>query len=332
MTRTSNPQEPLGTLRVDAQHRSQTFLDDVDRFVRWDHFRGRLSALYAAVGRPAHDPVRMLKLVFVQRLYNLSDEEVVRQLDDRRSFERFVGLDRLDASSLTYFRKRLSQASPTLLDELLGLVNQEIARHGYTMQTGSIVDASLIASRHRPGATYATGSHAGEVIDPDATSVARQRNGRTTYHAGMKLHLRCSTDGMIQTVRVTPNTVHDTKLLPELVEHGPPCEMLYADRGYDSEANRAVLFRKKMRDGIMRRVPRTKEHRRRSITARNRSLAQPRSRVEGIFGVMKRTTTTCLRYRGAPTNTVQATIDSMIYNLKRLVRWKLGRSPALYIA
>ena len=332
MTRTPIPQEALGTLRSEARHREQTFLDDVDRLVRWEQFRPQLASLYAANGRPAHDPVRMLKLVFVQRLYNLSDEEAIRQLDDRRSFERFVGLDRLDASSLTHFRKRLAQAGAALLDTMLDTIHLEIARQGYTMQSGSIVDASLIASRHRPGARFEGGAHEGEVIDPDATTVAREHNGRTAYYHGMKLHLRCSTDGIVQTVRVTPNTVHDTVLLPELVEHGPPCDVLYADRGYDSEANRTVLFRKKTRDGIMRRVPRTKAHKRRTITARNRRLAQKRGRIEGIFGVMKRTTTTRLRYRGAATNAVQAAVDGIVYNLKRIVRWKFGRSPALYLA
>jgi IS5 family transposase len=336
MTRTPILQEPLGSLRSEGQHRASTFLDDVDRLVHWENFRPRLAAQYSTGGRPAHDPVQMLKLVFVQRLYTLSDEEVVRQLDDRRSFERFVGLERLDSSSLTHFRQRLVRADQ-LLDVLLHEINQQIASHGYRMETGSIVDASLVPSRHRPDARYATGSHAGEVIDPDVTRVAREHTGRdgqkhTTLHDGMKLHLRCSTDGMIQTARVTPNTVHDTNLLPELMASGPPCDMLYADRGYDSEANRNVLYRTKTRDGIMRRVPRTKRHQRRSIHARNRRLARRRGRIEGIFGVLKRTTTARLRYRGAKTNHLQATIDCIIYNLKRFVKWKFGRSPAVYLA
>lgn len=325
-------QQPLGTLSSDARSRSTTFLDDLNRLVDWERFRPRLTRLYPSkTGRPAHDPVKMLKLLFVERLYNLSDEEVVRALEDRRSFERFVAIDRIDSSSLTYYRQRLVGAG-LALDGLIEEINQQIAGHGYAIQAGSIVDASLIPSRHRPGARYEKGFHAGEVIDPDATRTVRERNGTTTSYSGMKLHLKCSTDGMIQTVRVTPNTVHDTTLLPELIGAGPPCAMLYADRGYDSEANRAVLFRKGIRDGIMRRMPRTKAHKRREITARNRRLARPRSRVEGIFGVLKRTTTARLRYRGAATNTVQATLDSMIYNLKRFIRWKLGRSPALYLA
>ncbi|MGH9423350.1 MAG: IS5 family transposase, partial [Thermoanaerobaculia bacterium] len=323
----------LGTLRSDARTRETTLLDDLNRLIDWEGFGPTLTSLYPAEGgRPALDPVGMLKLVFVQRLYNLSDEEAVRQLNDRRSFERFVGLDGLDSSSLTRFRKRLSKAGVGL-DALLDGINTQIAAHGYRIASGSIVDASLIPSRHRPDAVWQSGPHAGEVIDPDVGLTVRDRTDRSgqthrTVHRGMKLHARCSTDGLIQRVRVTRNTVHDTKLFAELVESGPPCEKLYADRGYDSHANRTVLYRHKTVDGIMRK----RRNGKRSPAARNRRLAKTRGRIEGIWGVMKRTTTASLRYRGAETNRVQATVDSIVYNLKRFIHWKTGLAPALYLS
>lgn len=325
-------QQTLGNLLSAARSLNSTLLDDLDRLVDWEQFRQPLSSLYREKGgRPAHDPVKMLKLVFVQRLYNLSDEEAVRQLYDRRSFERFVGIDSLDPSSLTYYRKRLS-GSGVMLDGLLDGINAQIVAHGYMVQSGSIVDASLIPSRHRPGSTWQSGPHQGEVIDPDSGSTVREHttragDKRVTFHAGMKLHLRCSTDGIVQRVRVTTNTTHDTKLLPELIESGPPCDVLYADRGYDSEANRAVLFRKKIHDGIMR----CQRKRKRNPRKRNKAIAPKRAGVEHIFGVLKRTTTARLRYRGASTNMVQVTMDSIIFNLKRFIKWKIGWQPSLYL-
>jgi transposase len=43
-------------------------------------------------GRPPYDPVLMFKLLVLQTLYTLSDEQTEYQLKDRLSFMCFVGL------------------------------------------------------------------------------------------------------------------------------------------------------------------------------------------------------------------------------------------------
>lgn len=43
-------------------------------------------------GRPPYDPVLMFKVLVLQALYNLSDEQVEFQIRDRLSFMRFLGL------------------------------------------------------------------------------------------------------------------------------------------------------------------------------------------------------------------------------------------------
>ena len=45
-----------------------------------------------AGARPS-DYVLMLKILILQRLYNLSDEQMDFQLNDRLTFKRFVGLE-----------------------------------------------------------------------------------------------------------------------------------------------------------------------------------------------------------------------------------------------
>ena len=46
----------------------------------------------SAAGRKAYDVRLMLKLLILQRLYNLSDEQAEFQLNDRPSFQRFHGM------------------------------------------------------------------------------------------------------------------------------------------------------------------------------------------------------------------------------------------------
>ena len=48
-------------------------------------------------GRPPYDPVLMFKVLVLQTLYTLSDDQTEYQLKDRLSFMRFVGLSLHDA-------------------------------------------------------------------------------------------------------------------------------------------------------------------------------------------------------------------------------------------
>ena len=44
-------------------------------------------------GTPRRDEVLMFKGLVIQQLYGLSDEQLEYQIADRRSFQRFMGLD-----------------------------------------------------------------------------------------------------------------------------------------------------------------------------------------------------------------------------------------------
>lgn len=47
-------------------------------------------------GRPPIDPVLMFKVMFVQRLYGLSDEQAEYQIKDRTSFRDFIDIYTVD--------------------------------------------------------------------------------------------------------------------------------------------------------------------------------------------------------------------------------------------
>jgi len=72
---------------------------------RSDHARG---------GRPPYDPVLMFRILVLQTLYTLSDDQAEYQLRDRLSFMRFVGLvlhDAVpDAKTIWLFREQLVRA------------------------------------------------------------------------------------------------------------------------------------------------------------------------------------------------------------------------------
>ena len=47
-------------------------------------------------GRKPIDPVFMLKVLFLQRLYNISDHQIEYQIKDRMSFREFLDIQSID--------------------------------------------------------------------------------------------------------------------------------------------------------------------------------------------------------------------------------------------
>ena len=60
------------------------------------------------------DPLILFTMLVLQQLFNLTDEDLELQVNDRRSFEDFVGLvvmnDIPDVATVTLFRERLRKA------------------------------------------------------------------------------------------------------------------------------------------------------------------------------------------------------------------------------
>jgi hypothetical protein len=72
-------------------------LERLARGIDFELFRADLEAALARSdrakgGRPPYDPVRMFKVLVVQTLYPLSDDQTAYRLKGRLSFMRFVGL------------------------------------------------------------------------------------------------------------------------------------------------------------------------------------------------------------------------------------------------
>jgi IS5 family transposase len=84
-------------------------------------------------------------LVLQQRL-NLSDEELEFQVNDRRSFEEFVGLGVMksipDATRVAFFRERLRKAG--VIEDLFAMSEEYLRSQGLQAGGGQIIDATLV--------------------------------------------------------------------------------------------------------------------------------------------------------------------------------------------
>ncbi|MDX0140831.1 hypothetical protein GOC46_29010 [Sinorhizobium meliloti] len=97
-------------------------------------------------GRRPFPAVLMLKILVLQALYNLSDDQAEFVIQDRLSFMRFLGLglsDKVpDAKTIWLFRESLVRAGA--IDSLFARFDKHLSRSGYLAKGGQIVDATII--------------------------------------------------------------------------------------------------------------------------------------------------------------------------------------------
>ncbi len=97
-------------------------------------------------GRPAFPSVLMFKILVLQALYNLSDDQAEFVIQDRLSFMRFLGLSLSekvpDAKTIWLFRESLVRAGA--IDNLFARFEKHLSRSGYLAKGGQIVDATII--------------------------------------------------------------------------------------------------------------------------------------------------------------------------------------------
>src|SRR5574338_519696 len=95
-------------------------LERLEKVVDSECFRPTLNRIFkydlknkSHGGRPPYDLVLMLKILILQRLYNLSDDAMEYQMIDRISFRRFLKIDDKvpDAKTIWDFRNQLSKSN-----------------------------------------------------------------------------------------------------------------------------------------------------------------------------------------------------------------------------
>ena len=129
-------------------------LEAIDRVVAWEKFRADIEAVVltpatdkkSSAGRKPIDAIVMFKMLVLQSLYNLSDEQAEYQVRDRLSFTRFLRLgleDRIpDATTLWLFREKLTNAD--LVKKLFEQFSQQLDAKGYIARGGQMVDATIV--------------------------------------------------------------------------------------------------------------------------------------------------------------------------------------------
>ena len=130
-------------------------LEAIDSLVPWESFRETIEAVVltpedtkkSKAGRKPIDAMVMFRMLILQSLYNLSDDQAEYQVGDRLSFTRFLKLgieDRIpDGTTLWLFREKLAKAG--LIETLFERFGQYLEAKGYIARGGQMVDATIVA-------------------------------------------------------------------------------------------------------------------------------------------------------------------------------------------
>ncbi len=288
--------EATGFEKYRKKTRKEQFLDEMEQIIPWKELCQVIEPYYPKPQGAGRKPIgleRMLRIHFLQHWFELSDPGAEEALYDSRAMRLFVGIDLghepvPDETTICNFRHLMERNN--LGDELFRLVNVYLAENGMKLNRGTIVDATII---NAPSST----KNKEKKRDPD---MHQTRKGNQWYF-GMKAHIGVdSKTKLIHSVAVTPANIHDSKVLGDLL-HGNETRV-WGDAAYAGQKDKLHDHAPRARDFTQKKGSRYRQLTEAEQSA-NRYKSKTRSRVEHVFGVMKRQFGfTRVRYRGLEEN------------------------------
>jgi len=279
-------------------------LEKLNEGINFEMFRSLLEDKLTAEpngvgGRPPYDYVLMFKIMILQRYYNLSDEQVEYQINDRMSFMRFLDLtisdDIPDSRTIWHFRERLTDLG--LVEELFALFLKELEALNLIVNEGKIIDASFVEvprqRNHREENEQIKSGEIPESFTDNPHRLAQKdtdarwtKKNKVSYY-GYKDHVKQDAKSkLIIEYMVTDASVHDSNATDALLNENDIGEPFYADSAYSGASQEKIIADKGMENQVcekgVRNHPLTDEQK-----ANNREKSRVRSRVEHIFGFME---------------------------------------------
>lgn len=308
--------------------------------VPWELFRADIEAVVltsdearkSTAGRKPIDALVLFRMLVLESLYNLSDEQIEYQVRDRLSFTRFLGLgfeSRIpDGTTLWLFREKLAKAG--LLEKLFERFGQHLEAKGYIARGGQMVDATIVAvPRQRNSREENEQVKAG--ITPEewkkkpAKNRQKDKDARWTKKHdksffGYKNHVNADArHKLIRDYEVSDASVHDSQKFDDLLNRANTSAEVYADSAYRSAETERRLkargFRSRVQERGRRNCPLTPAQ-----VAANHRKSRVRVRVEHVFGAQENAPGGRLvRTIGIVRAKLKIGLQNLAYNIRRLV-------------
>jgi IS5 family transposase len=312
----------------------------IARVVPFESFRAEIEAAVLTpanekksnAGRKPIDVIVMFRMLVLQSLYNLSDEQVEYQVRDRLSFTRFLRLgieDRIpDGTTLWLFREALGKAG--LIEKLFERFGQHLETKGYIARGGQMIDATIVpVPKQRNTREENEEVKAGKTPKAWKQNPAKNRqkdkdarwtkkHGKSFY--GYKNHVNADAKRkLIRQYEVTDASVHDSQQFDGLLNQANTSADVYADSAYRSAETEAKLNLRGLRSRIHRRANRNHPLSKVQEDA-NRRKSRVRARIEHVFGAQQTAPGgRIVRTIGIARAKVKIGLQNLVYNIRRLV-------------
>ena len=288
--------------------RRELFLDEMEQIVPWAELLALVEPHYAKAGK-GRQPVGlsiMLRTYFVQQWFNLSDPGVEEALYESPVLQRFVGVDlgmapAPDETTVLRFRHLLEKHS--LGGQMLDTVNEHLESKGINIQTGTIVDASIL---HAPSST----KNEKKQRDP---AMHQTRKGNQWFF-GLKAHIGVDAkQGHVHSVATSSANVSDVHMLPDLL-HGEE-RQVWGDGGYQGQTEAIKQAAPFAQDMTCKRT-KFKNYVDEEAKRKNTTKSRVRAKVEHVFRILKRVFGfDKVRYRGIAKNHHRLCANFALVNL-----------------
>ena len=285
---------------------------EINKLLRWDDLVKLFPNKSETRGAPEYDKELMLKILFLQICYGVSDEEMEYQIHDRLSFQQFLGFPESipDYSTIWRFREELTKENT--LELIWSALQDQIKNKGIVIKKGVIQDAKFITAE--PGKKNSGMNGRGRTA-----KASRSKDGSWTKKGkksffGFKMHNKMDIKTKILTeMGISTASVHDGK-----IDLADPDEINYRDRGYSGCPTKAKG------DATMKRGKLSVQDK-----LRNKRISKIRSRGEHPYGTMVRS------FKAGHTRLttlgrvyVQQAFVCIVYNFHRL-NFLLKKQPSV---
>lgn len=311
----------------------------LNEMIPWDIFENTLEVINVKprksnAGRKPFDVLLMFKMLVLQKMYNLSDEELEYQINDRLSFMKFLDLgieDKVpDATTLWLFREKIKEKE--LEKELFEEFNEYLNQSGYEPKEGQILDATLIAvpkqrnnkeenkmlKEGKIPEEWKEDKNKNKLDQKDVEARWTKKNGISYY--GYKDHI--SIDKKYKFIRkyeITDASVHDSQVIANLLDGENEGDELWADSAYFAEKIDMILnligFDVKIHERAFKNKPLTEKQK-----ENNTEKSKIRARVEHVFGCWVMSMGgKLLRSIGIDRAKTNLGLKNLVYNMKRFI-------------
>jgi transposase, IS5 family len=312
----------------------------ISGLVPWETFRTDIEAVVltavgskkSPAGRKPIDALVLFRMLVLQSLYNLSDEQIEYQVRDRMSFTRFLGLGFEegipDGTTLWLFREKLAKAG--LIDKLFERFGQHLEAKGYIARGGQMVDATIVpVPRQRNSRDendqVKTGTTPEDWKKRPSKNRQKDKDARWTKkhgrsYFGYKNHVNADArHKLIRDYAISDASEHDSQKLDDLLTRGNTSRDVYADSAYRSAETERKLRARGFRSRIHKRGRRNRPLTEAEMRANYRK-SKVRARIEHVFGAQENAPGGRLvRTIGIMRAKVKIGLQNLAYNIRRLV-------------